>query len=96
MSEDDSSEIYIVFVVWKVLDKKWFPSVIGDNPSWPIKTSEAGSNRIGLQKPERDTTTALLAYRHHEFIVSGHENIETTYKMVFSNDIKQNLFKVNI
>ena len=96
LGEESTSPIYVVFVVWKVLGKKWFTSVLDNNPSWPIKKSEVGSYRLGLRKLERNVKTGLLAYRNHEFIVGGRETTETSYKMIRPDDIKENLMRVSI
>ena len=48
-------DVLLVFVVWRkdspVNSKsgKWFPSINGENPSWPVLVNQLKSHKIGVR-----------------------------------------------
>ena len=96
LSEDGNiGTTYMVFVVWKIQGggKKWFPSIPNDNPTWPVKEKEIKTYRLGVR--EVDLKDGTISYKRCEELVHG-VNVKKTYKRVDLDQVRENLFKVNV
>ena len=40
LSNLDDAPYYLVYVIWQTNRSKWFPTANGEDPLWPIKSSE--------------------------------------------------------
>ena len=75
--------------------KKWFPSVVDDNPSWPIRQNEMKNYRLGLREVVVDDNGK--GERRVEFKSDNVDGVDVrkSNKRVDLSAVKAHLFKVD-
>jgi hypothetical protein len=97
-----SDKTFLVFVVWRVDgSKKWFPSVIGDNPSWPVVQADLKKYRLGMREVTEHEGGEAFAYKQYDYDarnggVEDGVNVRDSYKKVTLDDISHLCGKVDI
>ena len=62
-----SDRTFLVYIVWRVDgSKKWFPSVIGDNPSWPVVQADLKKYRLGVREVTAYEGGEAFAYKRYD------------------------------
>jgi hypothetical protein len=63
-----SDRTFLVYIVWRVdgCSKKWFPSVIGDNPSSPVVQADLKKYRLGVREVTAYEGGEAFAYKQYD------------------------------
>jgi len=97
-----SDRTFLVYIVWRVDgSKKWFPSVIGDNPSWPVVQADLKKYRLGVREVTEHEGGEAFAYKRYDCDarnggVEDGVNVRDSYKKVTLDDISHLCGKVDI
>ena len=92
ISKGTTAPLFLVYVVFKDSGKKWFPTVLGDCPSWLLVDAEKKRYRLGLREVilSADRTNIELKNR----LVDG-KNVRETYKIIKLTEVLAVEFRVN-
>ena len=91
-NETQSEKIhYLVFVVWRDNgSRKWYPSVMGDNPSWSVIEVEKKRFCLGLCAVNLNKKKEVTWKEN----VEDGKKIRRYFKMIKVNDVKSHECKV--
>ena len=91
---ESTSKMFVVTTVWRVDGSgKWFPSLLKDNPSWPLVEAEMKRYRLGLREVRVEKNE--VHYLHGDEIKDG-VNVRDSIRLVSLAEVRSSCYKVTL